>query len=351
VAKRSNKNLEPAAAGAGCAAPRREVRVSRGVKHSWRVGGGGAGRNAVLCHRCGKIRGEQLETPEARAFRQVTGAWPVTLDGGPLFRRHGSSDGAVVLLMAEAPTYSTGELLWCANWETGATLDVPVDALVAVPAAEQPAFDQAYARIASWAEAGSSDAMWWLGQWHEGSEHARSIWYYIAAHRRDPAEHGWALRRNTANARFGLMCPGKPLPSLDFLRDIAEFRVGEVSTDWKAAERAAREAVDVPVAGAQVEAMFSLMREGVDVDQAGWQAGVPTCNLHAHPQWQAFEADRVKAEAAQEAESRARWERHAVVAREALEAPAGTKCPYPEGSADAYSWNIGRGFDDDDPAF
>lgn len=295
MSKRSNKSLESAVAGRGCAKPRREAYV--------RLCGVG-----------------------------------------------GAEAGAAVLLMAD-PTYSSGELFWCANWETGATVEVPVGALIAVPAAEQPTFDQAYARIANWAEAGSSDAMWWLGQWHEGTEHARSVWYYIAAHRRDPANHGWALRRNTSNARFGLMCPGKPLPSLDFLRDIAEFRVGQVSTDWKAAERAARVAVDVPVSGAQVEAMFSLMREGVDVDHAGWQAGVPTCNLHAHPQWQAFEADRVKAEAAQEAQSRARWERHAVVAREALEAPAGTKCPYPEGSADAYSWNIGRGFDDDDPAF
>ena len=75
----------------------------------------------------------------------------------------------------------------------------------------------------------------------------------------------------------------------------------------------------MPVSGVQVEAMFSLMREGVDVARAGWMAGVPTCNLHAHPQWQAFEADRVKAEAAQEVQSRSRWERHAVVALEALE--------------------------------
>lgn len=74
-----------------------------------------------------------------------------------------------------------------------------------------------------WAALGNSDAAWWLGWFFEGTNHRKSVWYYIAAIRKNRGLHGWALSRVFDDAHNPVMNEGYPEPELSFLSEIKEF--------------------------------------------------------------------------------------------------------------------------------
>ena len=76
---------------------------------------------------------------------------------------------------------------------------------------------------AVWARSGNAAACWWLGWFYEGTNHYKSVWYYIAALRTSPADYKWALSRIYADAYAAVMCRGFEKPPLDFLDEISEF--------------------------------------------------------------------------------------------------------------------------------
>ncbi|MBU2819299.1 hypothetical protein HF282_17725 [Acidithiobacillus ferrooxidans] len=137
--------------------------------------------------------------------------------------------------------------IWCADYGTGERVDIAPGDFLRL-ADDQPGRDAVVKTLTEWAHLGNADAAWWLGWWWEGTNHPRSVWYYIAALRMDPNTHGWAEDRILDDAWSGYVCEGIPKPDLSFLREIQEFRLddegerGDIG-DWKEAVRKAKAAV------------------------------------------------------------------------------------------------------------
>lgn len=138
--------------------------------------------------------------------------------------------------------------VWCADWQTGERVDVLNYRLRELPNTEQPPTQEVIERVIAWVRTGNSDAAWWLGWWFEGTNHPKSIWYYVAAMRANPGNHGWVLERLYSDARSACMCEGIPSPDLGFLENIPEMQGHPIEKDWKEAVRQAENAVHVPAA-------------------------------------------------------------------------------------------------------
>lgn len=220
---------------------------------------------------------------------------PLVLARVPLYSVR--TGGPTVKRMADCLSYRPDELVWCAEWATGKRIDVAAKDLKPVAASLQPSFEECWERALEWGKAGEAHALWWLGWWLGGTEHCRATWFNIAALRRDPVTHGWALDRIVIGASSACMCPGHPPPSLVPVQEIPELNNGPIGSDWVAAVRAALTAVDEPVAATQVDEMLSNMASGLDESAAAWRAGVPTSNLQHHSRWPEIEHAR-----------RSRWE-------------------------------------------
>lgn len=266
----------------------------------------------------------------------------IQIGNGILYRVRGKRPSTLVMRASNSLTFKAGAKVCCHYWSSGKRIAVPAVDLIPLHAEQQPSLAAAYERMARCADGGSSDAMWWLGWWHEGTEHSRSTWYYIAALRRNPKTHGWALGRIISDTLFGCMGMGEPVPSTSFTRDIPEFKSGRIGTDWQQAVAYAKSAVETAVTAEQVDAMFALLLEGVSDMTAGWRTGVPTNGLSRHPQWAAFVMERDRKRAEEQARSTARHCRFSEVANEGSKSPLGSLCPHPPGSEDAHSWHKGR---------
>lgn len=131
--------------------------------------------------------------------------------------------------------------VWCQDFVTGDRVEPRLEHLHEEE--EQPGPEGLVPKIEAWAEAGNSDAAWWLGWWHEGTNHPKSVWYYMAALRRNPKDHGWALRRIYGDARSACMREGVPRPDLSFLSDVQEFCGAREWGDWREAISRAKTAV------------------------------------------------------------------------------------------------------------
>jgi hypothetical protein len=148
--------------------------------------------------------------------------------------------------------------VWCHDFKTGRRLDLDPKTILVEP--DQPGYEALLPLVEKWADSGNSDAAWWLGWWHEGKNHPKSVWYYIAAMRMNQDAHGWAFGRLLGDTYNPVMCRDVPEPSLDFLDGIQEFRQHEAGErmlanikwgDWREATRQAKEAVHVPREHAQ----------------------------------------------------------------------------------------------------
>ncbi len=218
----------------------------------------------------------------------------INLADVPLYRVRGRRATSLVLRAENTLTYADSEKVWCHYWNSGRRVDLAAKDLIPLPLEQQPSDVERRERMVEWAGVGSSDALWWLGWWYSGMKHCRSTWYYIAALRKNPKAHGWALDRIISDTLSGCMCAGQPVPSIAFAWDIPEFKTGRIATDidWRQAADAAKSAVETVVTTEQVDAMFAMMLDGVHQKIAGWRAGVPTNNLHKHAQWATYEAER-----------------------------------------------------------
>lgn len=150
---------------------------------------------------------------------------------GHLYRMTGSQRTIAVL----GNSISEKNTVWCADWRTGKRFDPETCWLRALPDAEQPAQIELLAKVTAWAAKGNADAAWWLGWWFEGENHAKSVWYYVAAIRREPAAFGWALERVSSDARSACIRGDKQKLDLAFLAEIPEFNSADDWGDWREA--------------------------------------------------------------------------------------------------------------------
>lgn len=141
---------------------------------------------------------------------------------------------------------SEQKTLWVMDWNSGDRADAPVGQLALREDRKTLSETVLVARFGEWARAGNSNAMWWLAWWFEGTNHPKSVWYYVAALRADPREHDWALDRIRGDARSPGLCEGTPQPDLSFLAGIPEMRGQAVGADWAAAVDQAERAVHMP---------------------------------------------------------------------------------------------------------
>jgi len=312
------------------------------------------GEYEILSHRLGFIDAEEATSIESRMKPLFVPAnrKPIQVpDYGQVFKVRGE---AVCVL---GNSLDDDGLLWCATWIGGLRRNLAPSAFKR--AERLPvATEQVVAQCEAWARAGDAEAAWWLGWWYDGSKHAKSTWYYIAAIRRDRDTHGWALGRVISDALYGVTCEGVPMPSLLPLHSIEEFQTRRISADWEEAIRAAEQVVDVPVSSEQVTTLMheliGLERQSTDQDpltypprqeyltRCAWRIGVPTANITRSIGWNEYVAFC-------EAEDRARQKRHdeAEARRRAAysagyEAPRDAQCPYPAESSDARNWDMGR---------
>jgi len=102
------------------------------------------------------------------------------------------------------------------------------------------------ARLSEWARAGNAEAMWWLAWAHEGVNHPKSVWYYVAALRADPQAYRWAHERIVSDAYSATMCKDAPRPDLAFLQEIPEIQDAKILRDWASAVKMAENAVHHP---------------------------------------------------------------------------------------------------------
>jgi ribosome modulation factor len=220
------------------------------------------------------------------------------------------------------------------------------------PAVRTPEDGELLGLAEKWARAGRAHAAWWLGWIHSGSNHAKSVWYYIAAIRRDPGSHGWALERVISDAFSAIMCKGVHLPSLIFLREITELS-SQISHDWKGAIHSAETAEHLPVTAEQLEIALEYAMKRAQAERsldrgwwpssvlrhAAWHAGVPTQALHRFPKWQ----DWIDEETSWKQAFDQRLHAASDTGREAgFEGASAEQCPYISGSRESEEWNGAR---------
>lgn len=148
-----------------------------------------------------------------------------------------------VAMVAGTGVESDGRL-WVFDWNSGQDGDFPLSMLTFRADRRSLTETAILDRVTKWAGEGSASAMWWLAWWLEGRDHPKSVWYYIAAMRRAPEDHAWALDRVRSDAKYACMCRGVPAPDLAFLGTIPEMS-GPILTDWRDAIRQAEAATHV----------------------------------------------------------------------------------------------------------
>jgi len=127
--------------------------------------------------------------------------------------------GQVVVVLGNC--VAANNTIWCAIDETGEQVRGVVSEM---SFKEARAIEVTVEKCQRWARAGNASASWWCGWWFEGVNHPKSVWYCIAALRREPEKHGWALSRIVSDSYHAAVCEGVAEPDLAFLNDIAEFR-------------------------------------------------------------------------------------------------------------------------------
>lgn len=152
-------------------------------------------------------------------------------------------------LLQRRPVVLCGNVLandgtvWCMRWSDGERVNPLFSALTPHPKHRYLYADDLEYQFHQWALDGNRHAMWWLAWWFEGTNHPKSIWYYVAAMRAGPRSFGWAQGRVMSDARSACMCEGVPKPDLTFLGVIPEMQGEPIGDDWKSAVATAYEAV------------------------------------------------------------------------------------------------------------
>lgn len=121
--------------------------------------------------------------------------------------------------------------IWVMDWNTGEEGYALVVKLTLRDDRHAVSSDEIVNKFTQWALEGNTGAMWFLAWWYEGVNHQKSVWYYIAALRRNPSAYGWAYSRIVSDARNPIMCEGITIPSIDFLNNIPEFNKAQILSD------------------------------------------------------------------------------------------------------------------------
>ena len=138
-----------------------------------------------------------------------------------------------------------GDAIWAMEPDTGAMGMMPLSGSNKIG---EENFAAVLERLEQQSLSGCSSSMWWCAWAYEGTHHARSVWYYIAALRADPKAHSCAWGRIYADAYSAIMCQGVLKPCLKFLNDIPEFQAKKLnSIDWLQAVHQAKAAQHQPV--------------------------------------------------------------------------------------------------------
>ncbi|HDR8974268.1 TPA: hypothetical protein QDB32_003985 [Burkholderia vietnamiensis] len=136
--------------------------------------------------------------------------------------------------------------IWCADWESLTKKYCTVGDLRAQRDVVNPSWEDLLTRMEGKAESGDADAMWWCAWAHEGTNHPKSVWFYMAAIRRDPRKHSWAWERIYSDARHPYLCEGVQEPDLSFLETVDEFCGAREWGKWEDAITNAKVAVHAP---------------------------------------------------------------------------------------------------------
>lgn len=187
-----------------------------------------------------------------------------------LYRQIGSKRTFLLL----GNSIQNDDTIWCADWRTGKRFDVLNYLLRSLPDDQQVPTEEVEARMTQWARKGDADAAWWLGWWHDGTNHPKSVWFYMAAMRKDPKAFGWALERVYSDAKYAGTCEGVPAPDLDFLREIQEFDGAKEWGDWREAIAKSVVAVHIPAAPEQSDPPESDHHEADESHEPG-DCGLP----------------------------------------------------------------------------
>lgn len=155
------------------------------------------------------------------------------------------------ILLVMGGAVSSRGTLWCADYHTGERCEPPIASLETVPATEQPSLENNLRLVREWARAGNADAMWFLGSIYHHNNHPASVWYYLAAMRRDQKAYGWQHPEIRHHALRPDCAVGRQAPDVAFAQAIPEFTPGNRSWgDWtEAVDEAERAALEVKPAG------------------------------------------------------------------------------------------------------
>jgi len=182
-------------------------------------------------------------------------------------------DGADVFILGTAAN-SDGLTIWAANRITGKRVDAKLSKLVPSPLVSPDTVAELVERCKWWARDGNADAAWWLGWYFDGTNLAKSVWYYLAAIRREPKAYGWFLLNLYSNATYGVFCDGVPYPDITFMKAIPEFKDWNPSENWQEAIGRAEAAMHTPATLSQMEEALHLLAMGKAIPEAAWSAGL-----------------------------------------------------------------------------
>jgi hypothetical protein len=102
-------------------------------------------------------------------------------------------------------TFSESGRIWIVDWKTGERGSAKPEHLTLRGDRTSLPESTLIDRFREWGRSGNPGAMWWLAWWFEGTNHQKSVWYYVAALRADPEGHGWAQSRIMSDARTACM--------------------------------------------------------------------------------------------------------------------------------------------------
>lgn len=152
------------------------------------------------------------------------------------------------LFVAGTSTHNDGSL-WVMDWETGESRRVESSTLAVASFDDVPSHEEVCRRMTTWAQAGNSDAMWWLANHYEDRNHPRSVWFFVAALRRNPAAYRWLLRSIRSDAYAPNYFRHEPV-CLEFLESIPEITEGRIGKNWAQAVESAVDAEHAPMSSA-----------------------------------------------------------------------------------------------------
>jgi hypothetical protein len=185
---------------------------------------------------------------EARSAASMTHASQKRSDLYPNVGELWDCDGRLSIICGNG--FDQNSRIWIMDWSNGDRGSATANQLALRPDRYSVNDEHLVERFVTWSRQGNPDALWWLAWWHSGVNHRKSVWYYVAALRANPQDHGWSQTRIMADARYAGMCEGYARPDTRFVQRIPEMRGQAIGRNWRRALKHAEAALDVPAENA-----------------------------------------------------------------------------------------------------